>query len=143
MRARRSEVASLSLGIKNRSSAMGLAGEQNRARRTKPVDGTRTGRSGVGFATGHPASSRGWSSQYTSTGSSGWEGGGNCIGKNAEEEKCIRGGFLNTFQDGRTWRRLLAVSCCGGSPVFVEVLLPCEQRGNVGSSAKRGNWLVL
>lgn len=70
-------------------------------------------------------------------------GGGNCIGKNAEEEKCIRGGFLNTFQDGRTWRRLLAVSCCGGSPVFVEVLLPCEQRGNVGSSAKRGNWLVL
>lgn len=69
---------------------MGLAGEQNRARRTKPVDGTRTGRSGVGFATGHPASSRGWSSQYTSTGSSGWEGGGKLYW-----EKC-RGGEMHS-----------------------------------------------
>lgn len=73
---------------------MGLAGEQNRARRTKPVDGTRTGRSGVGFATGHPASSRGWSSQYTSTGSSGWEGGGEIVlGKMQRRRNAFGVGF--------------------------------------------------
>lgn len=35
-------------------------------------------------------------------------GGEKCTGKNAEEEKWVQDGFLNAFQDSRTWRRLLA-----------------------------------